>query len=288
MKYQILFVLCVLVVGCASNKTSPYVEYVNQPISIPANSAIAIKVEEFEIPPFRGQVNYDNLDVNHGQMAYIGVTPGAFAGSILAHALIVGAAGDSKKKAEQEEADKILDLYREAIATFTAANLTKAAVVDFQQKNIAFNVWEAENSDPWIVQSYPMFFLSQDRSTLTLKNSVSIFEKNNRENPAYQNLIEVVSSPVNEDKSNVIPVAALNELSIKLFVDSLVVMKTELSGEHKLDSKEKTLSFYSGGKKVYERGRILSESCDRMSFRTLRGWVKSVPIERKAQTCSVS
>ncbi|MCO1332815.1 hypothetical protein MO867_00555 [Microbulbifer sp. OS29] len=110
---------------------------------------------------------------------------------------------------------------------------------------------------------------------------MSIFDNNNQEKPNYQNLIEVVSSPVFEDKSNTISATALNELSIKLFIDSLVAMKTELSGKHKLENKEKTLSFYSGGKKVYERGRILSESCGRMSFRTLRGWVKSVPTENK-------
>ncbi|MCO1332814.1 hypothetical protein MO867_00550 [Microbulbifer sp. OS29] len=134
MKYQVLFALCVLMVGCAGNKTSSYVEYIDQSISIPSNSSMALKIEDFESPPFHGQVNFDALDVNHGQMAYVGVTPGAFAGSILAHALIVGAAGDSKKKAEQEKADKVLDPYTNIIAEFTAVDLMTVTAIELQKK----------------------------------------------------------------------------------------------------------------------------------------------------------
>ncbi|WP_020413935.1 hypothetical protein ACJJJB_18945 [Microbulbifer sp. ANSA001] len=275
MRYQALFIIYMLIAGCSGNKTSPYVEYIDQSVSIPVDTSIAIKVEAFKKPPFYGQVNHDSLDVNHGQMTYIGATPAAFAGSILAHALIVGATGDSKKKAEQERADKILEPYKENIAAFNAVDLIEISKVDLQKKNIPFIAWEAETNHPWVVQSHPVFFLSQDRSTLTLKNAVSITELDNQEKPAYQNLIEVVSSP-NKDKK-IIPIDSLGELSIKLFVDSLMAMKAELSENRKPENKEMTLSFFSGGEKVYERGRIISEECNRMTFRTLRGWVKSVP-----------
>ncbi|MFS1523681.1 hypothetical protein ACL7TT_06125 [Microbulbifer sp. 2304DJ12-6] len=118
-----------------------------------------------------------------------------------------------------------------------------------------------------------MFFLSQDQSNLILKNTVTIFTEKNSEKPAYQNLFEVISSPFTEDTKS-IGVASFEGMAVNVFTESLVAMRAELAEKHESDSKEVSLHFYSGGKKVYKRGRIISKDCERMTFRT---WVKSVP-----------
>ncbi|WP_444943207.1 hypothetical protein ACJJIK_15000 [Microbulbifer sp. ZKSA006] len=280
MRYYVLIIFLIFLAGCSGNKTSQYVEYIDQSTSIPKNISLAIKVESFDTPPFYGQVDYDNLDVNHGQMTYIGATPATFAGSILAHALIVGAAGDSKKKAEQEKANRVLDPYKETIATFNASELIENSVTRLPRDAISFTAWSTEGLYPWVIHSYPVFFLSQDKSTLILKNAITIYKEDNQEKPAYQNLVEVVSSPLYGGEGY-ISVESINDRGTELFIDSLAIMKAELSEKHPTENKEMTLSFYSGGKKVYERGTVISQSCDRMTFRTLRGRVKSVPtIER--------
>lgn len=60
--------------------------------------------------------------------------------------------------------------------------------------------------------------------------------------------------------------------SVRLAIDDMrhqFLVRTEL---------DQTFHFYQEGKKAYERGRLLAVEAGRLTMRTLRGWLKSVPI----------
>ncbi|AQQ69229.1 hypothetical protein Mag101_17505 [Microbulbifer agarilyticus] len=277
MKKIIIVAISLFVVACASSKNQNYVKHVAASAEVTTGSTLLVKVEASTPVSFYGEVDLDHLNFEHGSMMYAANTPGVFAASILAHAVIAGSAKDSQKAKAQEEANQVLLPYTEAIEEITEVGLVQNSLDRGNFTAFQFVPWTEGADSNWSVVVKPVFLMSQDQQALTLKNAITLLSNDNEETPSYQNLIEVVSVPV--DSQKVLANEDLDSLTTDLFVKSLTILEAELQGKHLKKMDQQTLSYLHAGKKKYERGVILATHCDRITFRSLRGWIKSVPVK---------
>ncbi|QKX16720.1 hypothetical protein [Microbulbifer sp. YPW1] len=271
----ITIVLVIFLAACASSKNQNYVEHVKRTSEVTPGSILLVKMTPDQKVDFYGEVDLDDVNADHGSMMYVANTPGVFAASVLAHAVIAGSANDNQKAKAQEEANKVLLPYADTIDSLTEASLIQGALDSREFSTYEFSPWSESSQSGWSVVVKPVFLLSQDQRTMTLKNAVTLIANDNEKTPAYQNLIEVVSIP--GDVEGVLAQEEIPFVAGELISISLAILEEELQGKHVDKTKQKTLSYQQGGKKKFERGVILSEQCDRVTFRSLRGWVKSVP-----------
>ncbi|WP_226664090.1 hypothetical protein [Microbulbifer aggregans] len=275
MKKLLIIGLSIFVVACASSKNQNYVKHVERTANVSPGSILLVKVKSDAPVEFYGETDLDDVNADHGSMMYVANTPGVFAASVLAHALIADSANDSKKAKAQEEADKILVPYASAIEGMKEEGLILAALGSSSFSAYEFSPWNENSDSEWIITAKPVFVMSQDQHTLTLKNAITLTTKDSPEAPAYQNLIEVVS--ISGDTAPALAEEDLVKTASDLLVTSFSILEAELQGLHAEKNKQQTLSYLHGGKKKFERGVVLSEQCDRLTFRSLRGWIKSVP-----------
>ncbi|WP_066959905.1 hypothetical protein [Microbulbifer sp. Q7] len=275
MKRLLAIGLSLALAACASSKNQNYVEHVKRTSDVSPGSMLLVKLEGDAPLEFYGEVDLDNVNADHGSMMYVANTPGVFAASILAHAVIAGSANDSQKAKAQEEANQVLLPYAAVIELMTEAGLVESALRDTSFAAYKFMPWTETADSSLSVVVKPVFLMSQDQRTLTLKNAVTLIANGNEQAPAYQNLIEVVS--IADGSGEILSHDAVAATTADLFTTSLLILEDELQGSHAGKSEQKTLSYIHGGHKKFERGVVLSEQCDRMTFRSLRGWIKSVP-----------
>lgn len=242
--------------------------------------------------PFQGAVSFDEAGEGQGNMVYpaIGGLVG-FAAAIVTHGLIVQGQKSAEKTRLQVQADKVLTPFGDVLQNFQLAELMrkgleKTTVVG--QKKLAEEL--ASDEPGWIIDSLPVFSMTQDRGAIILDNVLMVRKPGSTAETAYKNTVRVVSDA---QKSEDLQThwhadggARLKDESIRLFAHSLdlVLAEAQREGASTDQPVRKTVRYMEGTKEKMERGEVMAERCGRVVIKTLRGWVMSVPAKAGVAT----
>jgi hypothetical protein len=253
------------------------------PVSL-AETGFLLRLPTVEKVAFRGMVDPDKAGGNNAyQMAYPGGAGLAgFLVAIATHGVIEESAKNSRKAQAQEAANKVLDSFGDAISSFSNRELMQLALDQLSIKG-ASKLIEATDisTSGWIVESAPVFTLTQDKSALVLEVALTIYSANVPSAGRYQNTIRVVSNarvvsePVVSDTQQGMQI---RQDSVDLFVHSINIALREVARLPDSNVElQKTFRYQEGNVGKMERGQLLFEGCNRVLIRTLRGWIMSIP-----------
>lgn len=231
---------------------------------------------------FHGMNNHDGIDPANGGMVVVAAP--YLAGSIaimLTQALLVDSVNKEQVRKLQQEADKAVEPYLTTLEQIRhpelAEGLLKASAFGSSGKIEA----SASSEEDFIVESAPVFFMSQDQRAIIVDNVLVIQKPGEPKESAYKNKIRVVLSPHTADD----PVAfwtendgaRLKQASTRLLAESIDIGLIHASTSPAEDAPSKTVRYLEGTVQKIERAQILEDRCGRLLIKTLRGTLMSVP-----------
>ena len=246
-----------------------------------------LRVPKADPVAFHGVLNMDKAGGGPGGMAYpaVGGIVGLVAG-VLTHSALSGAAQSAEKARLREQADTVLAAYQDKLQGFSHRELMQKAVV-LTQMGDKKTVLASDDSAPsdWVIDSEPVFYMTQDEAALILENVVTITRPGDTKESTYHNTVRVVADPVSAADPKLLwgedHAARLKAESEKLLAQSIDLALADArrgSGEPR---PRKTVRYPEGKTEKMERGEVLDDCCGHMVVRTLRGWVLSVPIRQQ-------
>ena len=258
--------------------------------SISEDIGWSLQLPEDEKVVFKGVVNYDASGPSGSAMLYPAPNAVGLLAGLITHAIILESAKGRKKSAAQEAADKVLLPYLDVLQTYTHRELMQRAldkaVIDRPLKLLPYS---EKNEASWLIQSIPIFSLTQDQTALVLDNTILISQLGV---PPYSNTIRIVSTAKNEP--NLIQYWTANqgenlkEISAGMVADSVQIALSGVAGKLNTENTAyKTLRYFEGNTEKMERALLLSERCNRVLIKTLRGWLMSIPTIRNEAPASV-
>lgn len=264
----------------------------------------SLRLPTIEKVVFRGSVSHDAAGMGTGGMLYPAPNPIGLLAAILAHSMVSTSLRENQKNQMQLEADKVLQPFEPVLGVFTNRRLMEEGVRKMAAAGPKRVVAPAESAGAdWLIESAPVFSMTQDRGALVLDNAVRIFAPGSAK-VAYAQTVRVVSSPlapmpVPMPSPSASAVAApteaasapeltpmwleadgrrLIESSVGLFAESLDVALEQASASAvDASTPHRTFRYAEGGSERMERAQLVSERCGRTLIRTLRGWLLSIP-----------
>jgi hypothetical protein len=236
---------------------------------------------------YRGVVSFDEAGVGNSPIMYPAPNAVGLLAAVLTHGTIVGSMKESQKNKVQEAADKVLLPYQGVLGSYTHQDLMRRGLektlTGGSKKLVASS--EKPGGD-WFIESVPVFSITQDQTAIILDNSVSIYAPNAPSAAAYQNTVRVVS--LANDGTDLASFWTANggeklkEESAGLLAQSLDIILGEMVGGSKENNPNKTVRYFEGKTEKMERGQLISERCNRVLIKTLRGGLMSVPARHAA------
>ena len=237
---------------------------------------------------FKGVVNFDEAGVGGGGMLYPAPSAAGLLAAVIVHGLINESSKSAQKTKLQQTADEVLVPYQAVLSTYTHAELARQ-VARAGQADAPVDVATAE----WLVESAPVFALTQDQAALVLENAVSVRKPGATGPAVYERVIKVVSSPMVEAD----PVAywtrdngtRLRQVTGELLQESIdlsvsMAAKT-LPGNV---ATQKSFRYFEGKVEKVERAGLVVERCARRVLLTLRDALISVPFSSSSGTCGTT
>jgi hypothetical protein len=264
--------------GAAADEPPPEI------VLMPQDSNWILRLPQDEAVTFQGVVSFDGAGAGEGSMMYPGDAGlGGFLVAIFTHRALTESTKTSQKTKLQEEADKVLVPYRTVLDGYHHRELMQQAL---QKAALGGGGKLAEPAEQpgsaWFIQSVPVFSMTQDQSAIILDHAIAIYAPDAPSTAVYQNFIRVVSR-VHSGKDLAGSWTAhqgkkLKEESVSLYAHSLDLALNEArNGPSKDSGIGKTFRYPEGGVERIERALLVSEQCNRLVIRTLRGWLMSVP-----------
>ena len=260
---------------------------VSLPAHVTQNPGWTLQLPENEKVVFQGVVQYDASGPSGSGMLYPAPNAGGFLVGLITHAIILESMKDRKKTAAQEAADKVLTPYLDIVQVYTHRELMQRAVDKITMApSVQLIPYSEKQEAEWLIQSTPIFSLTQDQTALVLDNVISISQPGM---PAYVNTIRVVSS--SHEANDIVQHWTANQgeklkaVSAGMVADSLQIALKGAIGSLTADNTAyKTMRYFEGKTEKMERALLLSEQCNRALIKTLRGWLMSIPVARAEAT----
>ena len=232
---------------------------------------------------FKGVVDFDASGPSGNSMLYPAPNAGGFLVGLITHAIILESIKGKRKTAAQEAADKVLVPYQDIVQSYTYRELMQRALEkSLMTGSVKLVPYAEKNEAPWLIHSVPIFSLTQDQTALILDNVISISRPGM---PPYLNTIKVVSTAAGD--ANLIQYWTANQgdklkaVSAAMVADSLQIALKSVAGSLNTDNTTyKTLRYFEGKTEKMERALLLSEHCNRVLIKTLRGWLISIPVSQ--------
>jgi hypothetical protein len=237
---------------------------------------------------FRGIANFDGLGPAAPAPLYPAPNVVGAIAALLTHAAIIGSVDQSRQDQIRESADRVLTPYRPVLDGFTYRELMQRAAA---RMTVPGAKQLAEFSDKpaqglWI-ETAPVFAMTQDLQAIMLDSPIVIRKPGEPADKGYQVVVRVISAPQVSD--NVASYwsddngSALKDRSAALFAESVDTALRAMTASASPDAPHRTVRYRLGGEERMERAQVLSERCDRLLIRNLRGWLMSVPVHCEQQ-----
>lgn len=243
----------------------------------------ALRLPSQELVDFRGVADFDNVGGGTRPIVYPAPNAIVLAIGLIAHGIVSETVQNTQRNRVRTQADAVLAPYQSILANFKTRELYEHGIrriAASQPGQLVDASAKAENLR-WTVHSMPVFSMTQDQIALALHVDVQIFSTKDSATPVYSNTIKIVSAPIEPTEPNVYWNSNLGEPlkaeSAKLFATAIELALNEVENPLKADGAQKTFRYIEGKIERMERGELLAESCDRMTIRTLRGWILSIP-----------
>lgn len=229
--------------------------------------------------PFQGMPDQDTA----GQGSTMMYGPGlvGFFAAIATHAAIQAGIDSHKKTQAQLLADRVLEPFKDVLASLTMAGLQRDALAGSSAAasgHVRLD-GDAPPSD-WQVVAAPQFSMSPDAAALVLDEAVAVRAPGGAK-PTFEQVVRVVSPPVTGDA--VAYWQADGGRALKTTAALLLSQAVDLArglALHPFDEKAapfRSVHYALGRAARSERAQVLSESCSSFVLRTLRGNWMSVP-----------
>lgn len=280
--------------ACATGPTGSDAESASQTASKPfaRDSNWSMRLPEIENVLYQGVVNPDAAGTRTGSMLYPAPHPAVFLAALITHGIINESVKSSQKTKLQEEADKVLLPYQAVLAGYRYNELMQQGLarISFGGGKKLIGYSEKSAAD-WLVESTPVFSMTQDQSAIILDNLVLIHAPGQQESAEYKKIVRVVSRPWNGQD----PVShwsaengrKLKEASVRLFAESVDMALNDAMDRAKPNNlAHKTFRYLEGTNEKMERGQLMHEECDRVVIRTLRDAPMSIPVRSDGAAAS--
>ena len=319
-----------LLAACAGNAVAQAIEVGASgaplnPVS-PANvvsAAAAPRTWSLRLPSvdrvvFRGGVSSDPAGLGTASMVYPAPNVAGLLAAILVHGLINNGRLQEQQDRVRQSDNQVLQAFEPVLAGFTNRQLMQAGLQKMSAPGSKRLLAAAESAGgDWLVESAPVFSMTQDQRALVLDNTVRIVAPG-ASKPAYAQTIRWVSEPLAalaptaaagpyaasaasaasppstpSTASDNAPVAdaggmtalwlesqgqRLTDMSSTLFAESLdVAFNDALAPLGDRQAAHKTFRYFEGGREKMERAQPVAQHCGRALIRTLRGWLMSIP-----------
>ena len=269
-------------------------------------------------PTFRGALGQAKTGQTNEGVLYPGGHPAVFLLGIAIHGSIVAGQRSSEETAAQAAADAVLSNWSTAIERLdvqTALSVATAQAQPYLPVVVSSTgiAMPARIGAPLMLHLTTEFTVAQNSSTLTARTLVQVrledlksdavlairparsvkhlggrreplyfahsSATNSAEAFAYQNIVEVVSSPRSITTPTNVKAEELQELVSNLWEQTVVLAVDDLLGDKAWqNSSQQTFRYLRDGQKQFDRGILISSNKERVNFRTLRGWIRSVPV----------
>lgn len=266
---------------------SPSRAATDSPAAVPvmlAETGFLLKLPASERVAFKGGVSFDQAGGAVEQKVYPASGLAGLLVAVATHGAIVSVSRSQEKTRLQTQADLVLGPYEEVLGHFSHQELMKAPLAGLPGRGERRLI---EASDPgnggWVVEGVPTFTMTQDEQALVLDHAVVVYPALDRASIRYQNVVRVVSAPLPPEAPRAVWLAEqgqrLRQESQTLYAHSLRIILNELAQglSPAADSPQRTFRYPEGATQRMERAQLLSQHCERVIVRTLRGWVLSVP-----------
>jgi hypothetical protein len=263
-----------------------------------AQDKMALRIPAEGKVAFSGMTNNDAAGLGSGAMFYPGFGLMGFLAAVATHGVINESSKNSQKSKLQEEADKVLLPYRDALDKFEYAELLQRSATLLKPTH-EFKLLTASEKpadewrNAWRLDSAPAFQFTQDQSALVLESAIAIYApgSTDKAKPSYTSVVKVISqATIGDDVAS--QWADKDTEHFKTVSANLVAQSIEIAlndwaqGATKAEAPHKTVRYALGNAEKMERAQVLAESCERVLMRSLRGALISAPPSPTAQTNS--
>lgn len=239
---------------------------------------------------YRGLASFDKAGKGATNTTYMmpGVVGTALA--VAAHGLLINNDLQQQKSEIELRADQVLEPYLTVLDGLRQEALMTQALAHMRPggKGKLISHLDMDESG-WIVESAPVFFMTQDQGALILENVISVYAPGALKQASYRNTVRVVSRLVehadlptywNETQGE--PLRRQSAALLAMSYDIALAQAQVDPGAAPATSAFRTVRYQQGGKEVAERAQVLGEHCGRMLIKNLRGWLMSVPVRKSA------
>ncbi|MGH6647502.1 hypothetical protein [Aquabacterium sp.] len=264
---------------------SPSAEMVVQPAAAPVLVPVipwALRLPKTDQVTFHGVSSLDRAGGDAGAMVYPGLGVAGFLAAIVTHGVIMESVKSAELTKLQKQADQVLAPYQDILQSFHHRELMQKGLDQASMGEPRQLIDAASEDRPgWVIDSMPVFTMTQDRRAIVLENLLRIRKPDAAPGEFYQNTVRVVSPARQAADLQALWGAdqgvLLKDESVRLFAQSLRLGVAD-AGRSKTEAKaHKTVRYSEGGVEKMERGEVIEDRCGRVVVRTLRGWVMSVP-----------
>lgn len=250
------------------------------------DSSLSLRLPEIENVLYQGVVSHDGAGTGAGGMLYPAPHPAVFLVALVAHGVINESTKSSQKTKMQENADKVLLPYQPILAGYSYKELMHHGLAKIPASGGMKLINHSEKSSTdWLVESTPVFSMTQDQSALIVDNLVLVYASGQREAAPYKKVVRVVSQPRTE--TDLVGYWSadngknLKQVSVDLFAASVDIGLNDAINMAKPNNNAyKTFRYLEGKNEKMERGQLVSEHCDRLVIKTLRDAPMSIPVRR--------
>jgi hypothetical protein len=278
--------VAILTVATPALAAKPPASKAAGPIHMESGAAWCIKPPVAPLVTFRGLPKADANTLASPALLYPAPTPAAFLAAVVTHAIIVGSVRAKHEKELTAAQDKVLEPYHPILASFDSEELFDRALDGRSPEGAKTLLCGAQPpASAWTLDSIPIFAMTQDQTGIVLDNLISLHPPGAPVSTVYHHLVRVVATPAPAPDPvamwNASGGAKLKAVSVALFAQSLDIGLRLAAGEAiPADAPFKTVRYSEGGSERMERAQLLSDTCDRLVIRTLRGEFWSVPTLR--------
>jgi hypothetical protein len=260
--------------------------------SIAKDSTWSLRLPAEDAVIYKGVVSFDTLGTANHAMMYPAPNVAGFLAAVITHGIISESAQTRQRIQMQELADRVLAPYKSVLNNYSHRELMQRAAEKTTMGGEKKLIETTEQmKTEWLIESVPIFFMTQDQRALVLEHSVSVYKRDTQTVPAYRNTIKVISAA--RDADDVVSFWSdnegqkLKEESANLIARSLDIAMSAAESGFKTDrSPHQTFRYREGNTDKIERAELISGTCDRLLIRTLRGWLMSIPMEGRSASAN--